>query len=161
MIKNFNFLFVTLCGLGKIKHAPGTIASLFTCAFFLIIINYFSLSIISFLTLIIFLYSLIAINNSYEIFNSNDPQEIVIDEFVGQMIPLLGFPIYETLYPSSNEFYCILAFVIFRFFDILKPYPINIIDNNTKGSLGIMLDDIVAGLFTIIILTILFFFIGG
>jgi|TARA_B110000438_G_C15352281_1_gene452648 phosphatidylglycerophosphatase A len=102
-----------------------------------------------------------AINNSYETFNSKDPQEIVIDEFVGQMLPLIVIPIYETLYPSPKLHYCIIAFVIFRFFDILKPFPISYIDNNTQGALGIMMDDIAAGFFTIIILTIFFFYIGG
>ena len=161
MIKNFNLLFLTFLKIGKIKYAPGTIASFFTCIFFLILDNYFHISTILFITIIIFLYSLFAINNTFENFDSKDPQEIVIDEFVGQMLPLLAMPIYETLYPSSKFFYCFLAFVLFRFFDILKPFPISYIDINTKGALGIMLDDIVAGIFTIIILAISFFFIGG
>ena len=70
-------------------------------------------------------------------------------------------PIYETLYPLPVMYYCIASFLFFRLFDILKPFPINYIDKNTKGSIGIMLDDLVAGLFTIIVLTILFFYFGG
>ena len=80
---------------------------------------------------------------------------------VGQMIPLLAIPIYETLYPAPKEYYCIIAFILFRLFDIWKPFPINYIDKNTEGSLGIMLDDVVAGICTIIILTIIFFFMGA
>lgn len=161
MIKKFNLLLITLFKVGKIKYAPGTIASFLTCILFLILYNYFSITYIFFITLIIFLYSLIAINNSYKVFDSKDPQEIVIDEFVGQMIPLLSIPIYETLYLTSTLYYCLLSFIIFRFFDILKPYPINYLDSNTKDSLGVMLDDIVAGIFTIIVLIIIFFFLGG
>ena len=161
MNKKFDLLFLTLFGVGKIKYASGTVASFITCIFFLFLNNFISISIIFFISLVIFLYSLIAINNSFDSFDTSDPQEIVIDEFVGQMIPLLAIPIYETLYPASKIFYCFLAFLLFRFFDILKPFPINYIDKNTKGAFGIMLDDIVAGFFTVIIITIFFFFFGG
>ena len=114
-----------------------------------------------FFTLSIALYSFIAINNSFDSFNSNDPQEIVIDEAVGQMLPLLAIPIYETLYIAPKEYYCVAAFILFRLFDIWKPFPINFIDKNIEGSLGIMLDDILAGIYTTIFLIIIFFFIGS
>ena len=161
MIKKLNLLLLSLFKIGKIKHAPGTVASLFTCLLFLILHNHLDLFVIFFFTLVIFCYSLIAINSVYETFDSNDPQEIVIDEFVGQMLPLLAIPIYETLYPAPEILYCLLAFVLFRLFDIWKPFPISYIDNNTKGALGIMLDDILAGFFVIIIFFIIFFFLGG
>ena len=77
------------------------------------------------------------------------------------MLPLLAIPIYETLYLMPLEFYCVSAFLLFRIFDILKPYPINYIDNNVKGALGIMLDDIIAGTYSIVILILTFYFIGG
>ena len=70
-----------------------------------------------FLTLIIFCYSFIAINNSYEKFDTDDPQEIVIDEFVGQMLPLLSIPIFETLFLIPKIYYCIAALILFRLFD--------------------------------------------
>lgn len=161
MIKKFNILFVTFFKIGKIKFAPGTIASLITCLLFLLFINLFNIVILFFCTLLIALYSLIAINNSFDSFDSNDPQEIVIDEVIGQMLPLLFIPIYETLYIVPKEYYCIAAFILFRLFDIWKPFPINYIDKSTEGSLGIMLDDILAGIYTIITLTIIFFFIGA
>ena len=161
MIKKFNIFFLTLFKIGRIKFAPGTIASLFTCLLFLLLINIFNISIILLFTLIIFLYSFVAINNSFEEFNSDDPQEIVIDEVVGQMLSLLAIPIYETLYPLPKIYYCIAAFLLFRLFDIWKPYPISYVDNNVKGALGIMLDDILASIYAIIILIIIFFFLGG
>ena len=161
MIKKFNLLFITFFKIGKIKYAPGTIASLITCILFLLFINLFSIVNLFFFTLLIALYSFIAINNSFDSFDANDPQEIVIDEVVGQMLPLLAIPIYETLYIAPKGYYCIAAFVFFRLFDIWKPFPINYIDINTEGALGIMLDDMLAGLYTIIILIIIFFFIGG
>ena len=102
-----------------------------------------------------------AINNSFDEFRSEDPQEIVIDEVVGQMLPLLAIPIYETLYPLPTLYYCTSAFILFRLFDVWKPYPISYVDNNIKGSLGIMLDDILASVYSIIILSLILFFLGG
>ena len=161
MIKKFNLLFLTLFNIGKIKNAPGTAASFITCLLFLLLINIFNISIIFLFTLAIFAYSFVAINNSFDEFSSNDPQEIVIDEFVGQMLPLLAIPIYETLYLLPKMYYCIPAFLLFRLFDIWKPYPVSYVDKNVKGAIGIMLDDIFAGIYTIISLVIIFFFLGA
>ena len=161
MMNKFNLLFITFFKIGKIKFAPGTFASFITCLLFLLFVNLFNIVILLFCTLLIALYSFIAINNSFDSFDSNDPQEIVIDEVVGQMLPLLSVPIYETLYIAPKEYYCIAAFILFRLFDIWKPFPINYIDINTEGALGIMLDDMLAGIYTIIILIIIFFFIGA
>ena len=146
---------------GKIKHAPGTFASLATCCLFLFLVNITSIVFIFFTTLIIFSYSFVAINYSFNEFNSDDPQEIVIDEVVGQMLPLLAIPIYETLYLLPTIYYCVSAFLLFRLFDIWKPFPISYIDKNIQGSLVIMLDDILASFYSIIALTLIFFFFGG
>jgi len=161
MIKRFNLFFLTFLNIGKIKYAPGTFASLITCLLFLLLINFFDISTLFFCTLVIFLYTFIAINSSFDSFDTNDPQEIVIDEVVGQMLPLLAIPIYETLFIASVEYYCISAFLLFRLFDIWKPFPISYVDNNIKGALGIILDDVLAGIYTTIILMLIFFFIGG
>ena len=158
MIKKFNLFFLTLFNIGKIKYAPGTIASLITCLLFLLLINLFNMIILLFCTLIILLYSIFAINNSFDIFDASDPQEIVIDEVVGQMLPLLAIPVYETLYLTPKEYYCLAAFILFRIFDIWKPFPINYIDINTKGALGIMIDDILAGVY--VVLCLILFMVG-
>ena len=147
--------------IGKIKYAPGTLASLVTCLIFLLLINIFSITVFFLITIIIFFYSFVAINNSFDAFDTDDPQEIVIDEVSGQLLTLLAIPIYETLYPLPLVYYCVFAFLLFRLFDIWKPYPINYIDNNVKGSLGVMLDDIIASFYSIIVLIILLFFFGG
>ena len=147
--------------IGKVKYAPGTFASLAACLLFFVLINITNITIIFLVTLIIFLYSFVAINNSFDEFNSEDPQEIVIDEVVGQTLPLLAIPVYETLYPMPIIYYLVSIFLLFRLFDIWKPYPINYVDNNIKGSLGIMLDDIFAGIYSIIVLSLMLFFLGG
>ena len=161
MINKLNLFFLTFFMIGKIKYAPGTIASFFACIFFLLLINIFNFTVVFLITLIIFLYSFFSINNSFDQFKSEDPQEIVIDEVVGQMLTLLAIPIYETLYPLPIIYYCISAFILFRFFDILKPYPISYVDSNVAGSLGIMLDDLLASIYSILILALIFFFLGG
>jgi len=161
MIRKFNILFLTFFKIGNIKFAPGTMASISTCLLFLLLIKIFSFFILFLLTLLIFFYSLFAINKSAEIFSSSDPQEIVIDEVVGQMIPLLAIPIYETLFLFPKEYYCITCFLLFRFFDILKPFPISYVDKNSEGALGIMLDDILAGIFTTFLIILFSFFLGG
>ena len=161
MIKKFNLFFFTLINVGSIKFAPGTIASLITCSLFLLLINIFDILILFFCTIVIFCYSFVAINSSLDSFDTNDPHEIVVDEVVGQMLPLLAIPIYETLYLAPKEYYCVAAFLLFRLFDIWKPFPINYIDDNTKGALGIMLDDIIAGIYSVIVMIFILFFIGG
>ena len=111
--------------------------------------------------IVLFLYSFYAINNSFDEFDTEDPQEIVIDEVFGQMLTLLAITIYETLYPLPALYYYISALIFFRLFDIWKPYPINFVDNNVKGAFGIMIDDIIASFYSILILIIIFFFVGG
>ena len=161
MIKKLNLFFLTFFMIGKIKYAPGTFASLLTCILFFFLIKVFSFTVLFFAFLIIFFYSFVAINNSFIDYKSDDPQEIVIDEVVGQMLPLLAIPIYETLYPLPTLYYCISSFILFRLFDIWKPFPVNYVDDNVKGSVGIMLDDLVASIYSIIILCLLLFFLGG
>jgi len=161
MIKKFNLLFLTFFMIGKVKYAPGTFASLAACLLFFVLINITNITIIFLITLIIFLYSFVAINNSFDEFNSEDPQEIVIDEVVGQTLPLLAIPVYETLYPMPIIYYLVSIFLLFRLFDIWKPYPIGYIDSNVKGALGIMLDDIFASIYSILILCLILFFLGG
>ena len=161
MIKKFDLFFLTFFMIGKLKYAQGTIASFFTCILFLFLIYTFSISVVFLFKIIIFLYSFIAINNSLNEFKSDDPPEIVIDEVVGQMLTLLAIPIYETLYPLPIIYYCVSSFLLFRLFDVWKPYPISYVDSNISGSSGIMLDDIIASIFAIVILSLIFFFLGG
>ena len=161
MIKKFNLFFLTFFFIGKIKYAPGTFASLLTCVIFFFFFDILNITTLIIFTLLIFCYSLIAINSSFEEFNEEDPQEIVIDEVLGQLLTLLAIPIYETLYSLPIIYYCICAFLLFRLFDIWKPYPVNYIDDNVKGAFGIMFDDIFASFYSIIIMCLFFFYLGG
>ena len=127
-----------------------------TCLIFLLLINFFDILIILFLTLVIFFYSFIAINNSYESLDTNDPQEIVIDEFIGQSIPICLYEIAHEGVKETNEvltFYFII-FILFRIFDITKPYPVSYYDKNFKNSFGVIMDDVCAGLYVVAVLVL-------
>ena len=107
--------------------------------------------------LLLLLVSIYLINLLKDEFEEVDSKEIVIDEYLGQSIPILFF--YLILFEASvsiNFFMIIvlISFIGFRFFDILKTYPISYIDNNYKNGFGVVFDDIIAGIFTTIVLYI-------
>ena len=164
MNKKIGKLIVTMFGVGFIKYFPGTFGSLVTASlyyiFYVIKINYFFLLSINFF---LFFYSVWMINNLEGEFKEIDAKEIVIDEFLGQSIPILFFYIIFYEGSVSNTFFFIivfLSFIGFRFFDILKPYPINYVDKNIKNGFGVILDDLIAGFFTLIVLYICIIFYG-
>ena len=102
-----------------------------------------------------------AIDYFKKYFTEVDAKEIVIDEFIGQSIPILTI---YTLIPSNNIsdfiWYTFVSFVLFRVFDITKPYPVGTIDKKMKNGFGVVLDDIIAGFYSIIILLLLKFIIN-
>ena len=154
MIKKFNTLFVTMFGIGKIKMIPGTVGSLATIIilFFLFHTLNISSNLILLGLIIIFIYSFSAVASHTENSENKDPKEIVIDEFIGQSIPIYLYEISHGTEKSPNEaiiFYAI-CFVLFRFFDIKKPFPVNFFDRNFKNSFGVIMDDVCAGLYVVL-----------
>jgi len=156
MINKLNSIFVTFFGIGKIKKIPGTFASLATTLllFFLFHILNVSPNIILFAVIIIFLISLYAINIFIKDLSNKDPKEVVIDEVIGQSIPLYLYEVSHNIPKDFNDalkFYLII-FILFRFFDIAKPFPVNYFDKNFKNSFGVIMDDVVAALYVVLIL---------
>jgi phosphatidylglycerophosphatase A len=150
------FLFVTLFGIGKLKKIPGSYASLATTIFlfFLFHILKFSPNIFLVCVIIVFLISLYAVNIFIKDLDNKDPKEIVIDEFIGQSIPIC---LYEIAHEGSKETGQVLTiyfimFILFRIFDIVKPYPVSYYDKNFKNSFGVIMDDVCAGLYVVAIL---------
>ena len=90
---------------------------------------------------------------------NKDPGEIVIDEFLGQSIPIYLYEISHGTTKESDEaiIYYLLFFFLFRYFDIAKPFPVNFFDKNFKNSFGVIMDDICAGLY--VVLTVVCFMI--
>ena len=154
MIKNFNTLFVTMFGLGKIQIIPGTISSLVTIIILYILFHTLSISFYLIFAglIIILIYSFLAIASYIKNNVNKDPKEIVIDELIGQAIPIFAYEISHGTEKSPDEaiiFYCI-CFVLFRFFDIVKPFPVSFFDKNFKNSFGVIMDDVCAGLYVIL-----------
>ena len=158
MNNKINYLFVTLFGIGKIKKIPGSIASLITTIllFFLFHILNISPNIVLISIIIIFFISLYAVNIFIKDLDNKDPKEVVIDEFIGQSIPIC---LYEIAHEGSRKteevltFYFIM-FVLFRVFDIVKPYPVSYYDKNFKNSFGVVMDDVCAGLYVVAVLVL-------
>ena len=164
MINKFNYYFVTLLIFGDfIQKYRGTWASLFTVFFLFIIIHFLkiSVSVVTIVFFIILFYSYFAITSSLKNFKDSDPQEIVIDEFIGQSIPIILFEIFhgDRNYSDYEALQIYLwFFLLFRVFDGLKPFPIDYVDKKFKNSFGILFDDILAGVY--VVLCLILFMVG-
>ena len=149
--------FVTIFCIGYIKFAPGTLGSICGVLTFFYLYNFFSVN-PEYLFLLIFFIFILGWYFVYTYIQKNkihDPSEIIIDEFLGQLIsltPLLYLRYFKLNLDHFIEL-LIFAFLLFRFFDITKPWPINIIDRS-RSSLSIIMDDMVAGFLSAIILFI-------
>ena len=162
MIKKINLIFVTFLGVGYIKIAPGTFASLvISIIFFYLFRLYISIEHFLFLCLamiLVFTYSLYAIKTIENEFEQKDARQIVIDEVIGQSIPIFLVEYITFLQTQSfgaDLYLYAISFFLFRFFDILKPFPIGYFDKNYKNSFGILFDDVLAGVYTLVVLLLL------
>lgn len=148
----FSKLFVSIFGIGFFPIAPGTVGSFFSIIFFYIIINSVTLLTLLISFLILIFLSIVCIN----IYSSNkdvyDSSEIIIDEFLG-IFTIIIF--YEYIKFANDIVMFILIFLLFRFFDIVKIYPANWVDKNLKNSFGVILDDLIAGVYCILVLSFL------
>ena len=154
MIKTINTLFVTMFGLGKVQKIPGTFGSLATVIILYLFFHILNLSsnLILILLIVIFVLSFYAVAHHIKDNENKDPKEVIIDEFIGQSIPIYLYEISHGTEKSPNEaliFYGI-CFALFRFFDIAKPFPVNFFDKNFKNSFGVIMDDVIAGIYVVL-----------
>ncbi|MDC0922464.1 phosphatidylglycerophosphatase A, partial [Candidatus Pelagibacter sp.] len=101
---------------------------------------------------LIFIYSFSAVTNHTKDKENKDPGEIVIDEFIGQSIPIYLYEVSHGTNKDPNEaliFYAV-CFVLFRYFDIMKPFPVSYFDKKHKNSFGVIMDDVCAGLYVVL-----------
>ena len=141
-------------GLGKLPKIPGTFGSLATIIilYFLFHILNLSSNLILIGFLIIFIFSFIAVATHIKNSENKDPKEVVIDEFIGQSIPIYLYEISHGTQKSADEaliFYGI-CFLLFRFFDIIKPFPVSYFDKKFKNSFGVIMDDVCAGFYVVL-----------
>ena len=164
MIKTLNTLFVTMLGLGKIPKIPGTFGSLATVIILYIFFHILNLSTNMVLIglIIVFIFSFSAVAIHIEDNDNKDPKEVIIDEFIGQSIPIILYEISHGTDKSPDEaiFFYGVCFVLFRFFDIAKPFPVSFFDKNFKNSFGVIMDDVCAGFYVVLSL-ICFMFLSS
>ena len=143
-----------MLGLGKIKIIPGTLGSIVTVIILYILFHVLNVSsdFILLGLILIFVYSFPAIESYIKNNENKDPGEIIIDELIGQSIPIFAYEISHGTKkaPAEALIFYFICFVLFRIFDILKPFPVSFFDKNYKNSFGVMLDDVCAGLYVIL-----------
>ena len=132
MIKIFNYLFVTCFGVGSFRFAPGTITSFITTIFLFSLFHIINLSnkIILIALLVIFVYSFYAVSEYIKDNKNKDPKEVVVDEFIGQSIPIYLYEVAHGTIKNSEEaaLLYLYIFILFRYFDIKKPFPVSYFD---------------------------------
>ena len=158
MFNKINFFFVTLFGIGKIKKIPGSFASLATTLFLFFLFHILNVSpnMVLFSIIVIFFISLYAVSIFIKDLPNKDPKEIVIDEFIGQSIPICLYEVAHDMPKETDQvliFYFIM-FILFRIFDIAKPFPVSYYDKNFKNSFGVIMDDVCAGLYVVLVLVL-------
>ena len=161
MYKSILSIIPTFLFFGYFPKIPGTFGTFGGVLFSIFLVDYLKIDPHAFLftTIFIIILSVYSSNWAINYFNSNDPKEVVIDEVIGQSVPIYLFEIAhgsEKNFQESILFY-IYIFVLFRFFDIKKPFPVNIFDKNYKNSFGVIIDDVIAGLY--VVLTLIVFMI--
>jgi len=136
----------TGAGTGYLPMAPGTWGSMLGVALWFGLRNLGPASYVIF-TAALFLVGTACAGSAEKIVDHADPGLVVIDEVVGQMIALTAVP--------HHPLAVLAAFLLFRFFDILKPFPVGWLDRHIHGGLGIMLDDVIAGLYALLLVQII------
>jgi phosphatidylglycerophosphatase A len=152
MLKNISFAIVSIGYVGFFPAASGTLASLVTLPV-VWLLDFIGgtpllLAVLVFSTVIGLIFTKIALKYSED----SDPSYVVIDEFVGQLLTLL-IPL--AIFKGLFSFWWIypIGFVLFRLFDIIKPWHVGWADSSVHGALGVMLDDVIAGAYATVILT--------
>ena len=152
-------LVATLFGIGRLPFAPGTWGSLAALSTFLFFVIYFAFNFISvfFITVFIIFFSILVclLASAKFIESDRDQKSIVLDEFAGLWVACL--PSASILMVKELLIFSLLAFIFFRVFDIWKPVPIGLIDKKFKNGLGIVGDDLIAGIYAAITTSLVFY----
>lgn len=132
---------------GYLPKAPGTWGSL-VGVLLVFLLNALSLQIYLSVIAGLFIVGSFVAGEAEKILDNRDPGVVVIDEIVGMLITMIAVPV--------TPLTMALGFILFRVFDIAKPFPVNFFDQHFHGGLGIMLDDVVAGIYSLIIMQLIF-----
>lgn len=140
-------LIATFGGVGLLRPAPGTLGSLVALPIAWSVVSSFGASGLVWLTLLLFAAGVWAATQMEKASNTKDPSSVVVDEVVGQWIVVAVMPLSLTWY--------LVAFGLFRLFDIWKPWPVSVADQDLKGGFGVMADDVLAGLYALLVSLVL------
>jgi phosphatidylglycerophosphatase A len=146
-------LSIATCGVGYLPLAPGTFGSVVGVAIFLLLVQRVSPVVIVVSIFLITFAGIWAASRTEELSGRKDPGKVVVDEVAGQMIALLPLTVY-----AVTPLAVMISFVLFRFFDIVKPYPAGRLEG-LKGGFGIMCDDLVAGAYAAMIASVILRFV--
>lgn len=152
MKKRFAAVISTWFGSGLMPFAPGTWGSVAALPFAWVIYEYARAPGLMLATIFVFVLGVWTSSIYSQDLPDDDPSQVVVDEVVGQWLTLLVVP--------PDLFYYAVGFVLFRIADIFKPWPVSWADRKIKGGLGIMLDDVFAGVYAAIVLLALRYWIG-
>jgi len=134
-------------GSGLAPKMPGTFGTLAALPLVVLLSHYASFSVYLIVTILVSVVGIWICGKTAEDMGVHDDSSIVWDEGAGMLIAMLAVPLsWQTV---------LVGFLLFRFFDILKPWPISYLDKHVHGGFGIMIDDVLAGLFTVGIIHIL------
>lgn len=150
-MKVLSKIFISFFYSGYLKIWPGTFASIISIIVLFPIVSsdLISSRIFIIIFIMLFILSLFFINYYSSNTKTHDSSVIVIDEFLGIYFIFIFF---DLIYILNNFFTIFLIFILFRFFDICKIFPANLIDKRMKNSLGVLLDDLIASIYTVTIL---------
>jgi len=156
MQKKIALFIATFFGTGLAPKAPGTMGSLATLPFAFLMAYFFGFNGIFYAAFVVFIIGVAAIYWATKGEEEKDPGKIVIDETAGQLMSfiLVTHALYHNFSYKAFLIY-LLGFGLFRFFDIVKMGPVKWADSKIKNALGVMLDDVFAGLFAAVVLMLI------
>ena len=136
----------TIFGLGNFSKMPGTLGSITGIVLGLLLLSFFPIKLVFIFFILLLAISFYAIKIYQKEVGKSDKSEIIIDEVLGQILVLMFIKL---------EFLeVLLAFILFRFFDIIKIFPANIVDKKYSNHYGVIFDDIIAAMQTLIVIFI-------
>ncbi|MBW2412497.1 MAG: phosphatidylglycerophosphatase A [Deltaproteobacteria bacterium] len=136
---------------GHVPFAPGTFGTLIGLPI-CFLLSRFQVGLFAICVVLFIFFAIKVASAAEKIIKQKDPAQIVIDEIAGLLVVYVGLPF--------NLQTAVFGFIIFRVFDILKPFPIRLLEKKIKGGSGIVFDDVVAGIYANLILRLAIFMIG-
>jgi phosphatidylglycerophosphatase A len=152
-LKDYQILIATWFGSGLLKPASGTWGTIFSLPFGILMVLYTNVYILSIVTAIVFYIGYLGAKK-FEALGEHDASSIVADEAVGMWITMI--PLFFLSFSFPFYFVVLIAFALFRFFDVLKPWPISFFDKK-QGAFFVMFDDVLGGIFAAMVLYLISF----